>query len=92
MGEVVMKNYLFALKYFERGDSISGANFHRERQVEFINLQHISSISEIKEFTTPLTGTIIGKAAVVIMKNDDTFFIDPLVQEELLSYFKILNA
>lgn len=38
------------------------------------------------------TELVSGMAAMVIMQNDDTFFIDPSEQKELLSYFKILNA
>ena len=67
---------MYKLQYFKSGDSICGSDLENQQQVEHINLQQVSSLSDIKKFLLPLSGTYKGDYAVVSMQNGDRFYIN----------------
>jgi hypothetical protein len=67
---------MYKLQYFKSGDSICGSDLENKQQVECINLQQVSSLSDIKKFLLPLSGTYKGDYAVVSMQNGDRFYIN----------------
>lgn len=67
---------MYKLKYFTTGDSLCASDLENIRQIEHINLQQVSSLSDMKKFHLPLSGTYKGDYAVVSMQNGDRFFID----------------
>lgn len=67
---------MYKLQYFKCGDSICGSDLENKQQVSYINLQQVSSLSDIKKFLLPLSGTYKGDYAVVSMQNGDIFYIN----------------
>jgi hypothetical protein len=68
---------MYKLKYFSRG-ILCGSNFENGRRTIRINLQHVSTVSEIERFVLPFSNKFVGEYAEVRMQNGDTFFIDPV--------------
>lgn len=79
---------MYKLKYFKYGNSICGDDFKLKEEFEYINLNHISSISGLKNFTL-FSGTSVGTFSTVKMMNGDIFFIKPEEQIKLLNYYNI---
>lgn len=77
---------MYKLKFFKFGKGLCGADFENDRNVEFINLNQVSSISEIKEFYLPLSGSYKGDYAVVRMQNKDKFYIDKSEHDKLMEF------
>ncbi len=75
---------MYKLQYFKSGNSICGSDLEGKQQVEYINLQQVSSLSDIKKFFLPLTGTYIGDYAVVSMQNGDRFYINKVEHSKML--------
>jgi len=67
---------VYKLQYFKSGDSICGSDLQNKQQVEHINLQQVSSLSDMKKFLLPLSGRYNGDYAVVSMQNGDRFYIN----------------
>lgn len=67
---------MYKLRYFQSGDSLCGSDLDNQQQVEYINLQQVSSLSGIKKFLLPLSGTYKGNYAEVRMRNGDIFYIN----------------
>jgi len=67
---------MYKLQYFKSGDSLCGSDLENKQQVEYINLQQVSSLSDIKKFHLPLSGTYKGDYAILSMQNGDRFYID----------------
>lgn len=67
---------MYKLQYFKSGYSLCGSDLENKQQVEHINLQQVSSLSDIKKFLLPLSGTYKGDYAVVNMQNGDRFYIN----------------
>jgi len=67
---------MYKLKYFTTGKGMCASDLENRRQTENINLQQVSSLSDMKKFHLPLSGTYIGNYAVVRMQNGDNFYID----------------
>ena len=80
---------MYKLRHFYSGDSFCGSDLDNEKQVEYINLQQVSSLSDIKRFILPLSGTYKGEYAVVSMQNGDRFYIDKTEHGKLKDIFKI---
>lgn len=74
------------LEYFKLGNAICADDFKNKPQAEYINLQQISSYSNIKRFTTPLSDRYVDDYAIVSMLNGDRFYIN---KEE---YLKLMEA
>jgi len=49
---------MYKLNYFKNGDSLCGEDFDNKQQIEYINLQQVSSISGMKKFLLPFSGNI----------------------------------
>ena len=64
------------IKYFAKGKSICGSDFENRRQCEYINLSQISTLSDVKKFNLPLSGTYVGKYSIIAMGNGDSYYID----------------
>lgn len=67
---------MYKLQYFKYGDSLCGRDLENKTQIEYINLQQVSSLSGIKRFLLPISGVYKGDYAVVSMQNGDRFFIN----------------
>lgn len=67
---------MYKLQYFKSGDSLCGRDLENKTQIEYINLQQVSSLSGIKRFLLPISGVYKGDYAVVSMQNGDRFFIN----------------
>jgi hypothetical protein len=67
---------MYKLKYFTTGEGMRASDLENRRQTENINLQQVSSLSGMKKFHLPLSGTYQGDYAVVRMQNGDNFYID----------------
>ena len=67
---------MYKLQYFTTGNGMCASDLENKRQIENINLQQVSSLSDMKKFHLPLSGTYKGDYAVVSMQNGDRFYID----------------
>jgi hypothetical protein len=67
---------MYKLKYFTTGNEMCASDLENQRQTENINLQQVSSLSDMNKFHLPLSGTYKGDYAVVSMQNGDRFYID----------------
>ena len=67
---------MYKLKYLTTGNRICASDLKNTQQMENVNLQHISSLSDMKKFHLPLSGTYKGDYAMVSMQNGDKFYID----------------
>jgi hypothetical protein len=67
---------MYKLQYFTTGNGMCASDLENQRQTESINLQQVSSLSDMKKFHLPLSGTYKGDYAVVSMQNGDRFYID----------------
>lgn len=77
---------MYKLRYFQSGNSLCGSDLDNQQQVEYINLQQVSSLSGIKKFLLPISGIYKGDYAEVRMQNGDTFYINKT------EYSRIANA
>lgn len=73
------------LKYFKFGAGICATDFENKLKTQYINLDHVSSYSDLLEFSLPLSGKPKGLYAIVTMVNGDRFFIHPNEHEKLKS-------
>lgn len=76
---------MYKLKYFTTG-KMCASDLENRRQTENINLQQVGSLSQMKKFHLPLSGTYKGDYSVLSMQNGDRFYID------LQEYRKISEA
>ena len=67
---------MYKLKYFTKGNGMCASDLENTQQTENVNLQQVSSLSDIKKFHLPLSGTYKGDYAVVSMQNGNNFYID----------------
>lgn len=67
---------MYKLQYFTTGNGMCASDLENQRQIENINLKQVSSLSDMKEFHLPLSGTYKGDYAIVSMQNGDRFYID----------------
>lgn len=67
---------MYKLQYFTTGNGMCASDLENKRQTEYINLQQVSSLSDIKKFHLPLSGTYKGDYATVSMQNGDRFYIN----------------
>ena len=67
---------MYKLQYFTTGSGMCANDLENQRQTENINLQQVSSISDMKKFHLPLSGAYKDDYAVVSMQNGDRFYID----------------
>lgn len=75
---------MFKLNYFCSKESFSANDFKSNEKTVFINLKQVSSISGLKEFRLPFSGSYIGEYAVLKMKNGDVFNINEKEQSRIL--------
>jgi len=80
---------MYKLQYFTKGNGLCASDLENQQQSENINLQQVSSLSDMKKFNLPLSGTYIGDYAIVNMLNGDVFFIDKV---EYVKISKALNC
>ena len=80
---------MYKLKYFTQGKGMCASDLENKRRIENINLQQVSSLSDIYKFHLPLSGTYVGDYATVSMQNGDTFYID---KEEFTNISTVLNC
>jgi hypothetical protein len=80
---------MYKLKYFTKAGGMCASDLKNARQIEHINLQQISSFTDIKEFHLPFSGTLVGEYATVSMQNGDRFYID---NEEHVRISEALNC
>jgi hypothetical protein len=74
---------MYKLQYFQSGNSICGNDLENKLQIEYINLQQVSSISEVKKLLLPLSGRYKGDYAVVSMQNGDRFYINKVEHSKI---------
>lgn len=74
---------MYKLQYFKSGDSLCGSDLENKTEVEYINVQQISSLSDVKKFLLPLSGTYKGDYAVVSMQNGDRFYINKVEHSKI---------
>lgn len=67
---------MYKLRYFQSGNSLCGSDLDNLQQVEYINLQQVSSLSGIKRFLLPFSGTYKGDYAEVRMQSGNIFYIN----------------
>jgi hypothetical protein len=67
---------MFKLNYFKKSESICGSDFENKRNTEYINLQQVSSLSELRVFRLPFSGKYVGDYSIVRMLNGDKFAVD----------------
>jgi len=69
---------MYKLKYFLKNlGGICANDFENKEAVDFINLRHVSSLSEVRKFYLPLSGTYVSGAdyAKLTMNNGDTYYV-----------------
>lgn len=68
---------MYKLHYFRKSQTgICADDFKNAKKVDTINLKLLLSLSDLQKFETPLSGTYIGKFALVTMSNNDKYYID----------------
>ena len=67
---------MYKIQYFTTGNGMCASDLDNQRQTENINLQQVSSLSDMKKFYLPFSGTHKGDYAIVSMQNGDRFYID----------------
>ena len=79
------------LIYFgEKNKNICGADIrNKEYKSDLINVNLISSVSDVCRFNNPLSGGYVGDYAIVTMNNRDTYSITPDKHELLIKYLKL---
>ena len=82
---------MYKLKYFKQGKDICGSDLENKDQTDFINLQQVYSLSELKKFHLPLSGTYKGDYAVLSMQNGGMYFLNKKSYEDLTAEFNINN-
>lgn len=77
---------MIRIKYFKKSNNgICGSDFHNIQECVDINSNYILSISDLKEFSLPLSKEYVSKYSILIMSNNDKYFI----KEE--SYNNLIN-
>jgi len=66
---------MFSIHFFANSASICANDFKNETQVEYINLQHVSSLSGLMRFHLPFSGKYVSSYGVLSMQNGDKFCI-----------------
>ena len=74
-------NRMYRLKYFLKSDYICGSDFENEEKEGLINLEQVSSVSNIEKFYLPLSGSYKGEYAIVSMQNRDRYYINNISLE-----------
>jgi hypothetical protein len=84
---------LYTLTFFAKTRTgIIADDFDNTPQTERINIAHLVSLSNMKEFKWPLPGeTVVGKYAVVTMCNDDKYYIDNKSYSDLMHFLAQLK-
>lgn len=67
----------YNLEYIIKGHSISASDLQKTRSSVLLNLEHISYVTDIKDYIRPLSGISAGvEIASVALINGDTFIIN----------------
>lgn len=74
---------IFGLKFFKKGDGVCANDFESTEQRENINIDFLISVSDIKNFSLPLSGKHVGKFSTVTMSNNDKYHISEEEHERL---------
>ena len=80
---------MYKLKFLKGGNNLCAADLENKKQVEYINLLAVSSLSGIKKFHLPLSGTYKGDYAVLRMINGDVFYVDKEEHNKIKSALEI---
>jgi len=75
---------MYKLQYLTTGEGMCASDLKNQRQTENINLQQVSSLSDMKKFHLPLSETYKGDYAVVSMQNGDRFYIDKTEHSKIM--------
>ena len=68
---------MYKLHYFRKSQTgICADDFKNTKEIDTINLRFLLSLSDLQKFETPLSGRYVGKFALVIMSNNDKYYID----------------
>ena len=84
---------LFKLTYFKRGEEICGDDLFNTKSSIFINLKHLVSLSEPKDYILPFSGNKHGdfKYSQLKLSNNDVFYISDRVYDALCtSYLELV--
>lgn len=65
---------IYEIKIFTE-KTICGADFKNKEYIKFINLNLISSLSDLTIFQLPFSGNVSGKFSELKMNNKDLFYI-----------------
>jgi hypothetical protein len=66
----------YNLKYFLKSDnSFCAIDFDNKEKIETINISFILSISDLQMYKLPFSGEEVGNYSIVVMSNNDTFYI-----------------
>lgn len=80
---------MYKLQYFIKGNRMCASDLENQCQTEYINLQQVSSLSDMKKYFLPLSGIYKGDYAVVSMQNGDKFYINKIEHSKIC---KVLNC
>lgn len=72
----VNQQVMFSVQYFKNSESICGSDFKNKRNTEYINLQQVSSLSQLMTFRLPFSGKYVGDYGILSMQNGDKFVVD----------------
>lgn len=78
---------MYKLSFFIKTDKgICGSDFERPECIELINTNFILSISDLKSFELPFSGTFKGRYALITMSNNDQYYIKEISYKNIISF------
>lgn len=81
---------MFNIRYFKKGNDICGDDF-KNHEIEKINLDLLSSLSELKKLELPFSSKKVGDYALITMNNGDKYYIDDVTYQRLMNLVEINN-
>lgn len=86
--KLLANKIMYEINYLKKGDSICTNDLKNKEKIATINLNQISSFTDIRKLYTPFSGIYKGDYIVVSMQNGDRYYIN---KREYFKLNKILN-
>lgn len=72
-----MGNNFVDIEYIRKGNGgLCGADFLEEGRKTIINITYILSLSDLIEFTLPISGTAVAYFSMLTMSNGDIYYLN----------------
>lgn len=74
----------YTIKYFATAERFSGVYFGNNNKKLFVNLNQISTISDLIDYSAPHSNEVEGTYAIITMENSDKFYIEEPEHTQLM--------